>query len=84
MAGLTLIRKIVEVENKLVVTPAADWDSSDWLQFKRIILIKQKSLVERGVIEFICKQLTSQEDPDIQEECLLICIAMTIGGNRDA
>lgn len=30
MAGLTLIRKIIEVENKQAVTPAADWDSSEW------------------------------------------------------
>ena len=57
IAGLTLLRKIVEVENKDMFTPAADWDTSEWVQYKRIIKIKQDSLVERGIIEFLCKQI---------------------------
>ena len=31
LMGLKLIRKIVEVENPTCVTPAADWDSDDWM-----------------------------------------------------
>ena len=57
IAGLTLLRKIIEVENKDMVTPAADWDTSEWVQYKRIIKIKQDSLVDRGIIEFLCKQI---------------------------
>jgi len=30
ITGLTLLRKIVEVENKELVTPAADWSGEDW------------------------------------------------------
>jgi len=59
IAGLTLLRKIIEVENKDMVTPAADWDTSEWVQYKRIIKIKQDSLVDRGIIEFLCKQICS-------------------------
>ena len=29
--GIKLIRKIVEVENNECVTPAADWDSDEWV-----------------------------------------------------
>jgi len=54
-----LLRKIIEVENKDMVTPAADWDTSEWVQYKRIIKIKQDSLVDRGIIEFLCKQICS-------------------------
>lgn len=32
ITGLTLIRKLVEVENKDLVTPAADWESEDWAE----------------------------------------------------
>lgn len=84
IAGLTLLRKIIEVENKDMVTPAADWDTSEWVQYKRIIKIKQDSLVDRGIIEFLCKQICSQEDPEIQEECLLVCIAIILGGNQNS
>jgi hypothetical protein len=50
IAGLILLRKIIEVENKEMFTPAADWDTSEWVHYRRIIKIKQDSLVERGVI----------------------------------
>ena len=30
VTGIKLLRKIVEVENKHLVTPAADWDTEDW------------------------------------------------------
>jgi len=50
ISGLILLRKIIEVENKEMYTPAADWDTSEWVNYRRIIKIKQDSLVERGVI----------------------------------
>ena len=37
ITGLTLIRKIVEVENKDLVTPSADWGAEDWEQYVKII-----------------------------------------------
>ena len=33
ITGLTLLRKIVEVENKELVSPAADWGSDDWVNY---------------------------------------------------
>jgi len=67
-----------------MVTPAADWDTSEWVEYKRVIKIKQDSLAERGTIEFLCKQICSQEDPEILEECLLVCIAIILGGNSNS
>jgi hypothetical protein len=32
----------------------------------------------------LCKHITEVEDPDIQEECLLVCISLIIGGNQRA
>ena len=37
ITGLTLLRKIVEVENKELVTPAADWNGEDWEPYQKII-----------------------------------------------
>jgi hypothetical protein len=37
ITGLTLIRKIIEVENKELVTPAADWSGEDWENHQKII-----------------------------------------------
>ena len=40
ITGLTLLRKIVEVENKELVTPAADWASEDWEEYQKPIEAK--------------------------------------------
>jgi len=40
LLGIKIIRKIIEVENAGFVTPAADWDSDDWVQNKRMIKVK--------------------------------------------
>ena len=57
ITGLTLLRKIVEVENKENTTPAADWGGEDWENYQKIIQAKQDSLVEIGCVEFLCKHI---------------------------
>ena len=79
--GIKLIRKIVEVENQECLTPAADWDSDDWVPYKRMIQVKQSYLVERGCIPFLCKLLSDQADERVREEVILVCIALILGGN---
>jgi hypothetical protein len=37
ITGLTLLRKIVEVENKELTSPAADWSGEDWEPYEKII-----------------------------------------------
>ncbi len=34
LIGLQIIRKLVEVENKNLVTPSADWDTDDYIEYK--------------------------------------------------
>jgi hypothetical protein len=57
ITGLTLLRKLVEVENKEYVNPAADWEGSAWEKYTRVIEQKQNVLVEIGCIEFLCKHI---------------------------
>ena len=40
ITGLTLLRKIVEVENKELVTPSADWEGEEWSNYEKIIKSK--------------------------------------------
>jgi hypothetical protein len=37
ITGLTLIRKIIEVENKEITSPSADWEGEDWAEYEEII-----------------------------------------------
>lgn len=32
--SLKIFRKIVELENKDLTTPAAEWESEDWMKFE--------------------------------------------------
>lgn len=50
ITGLTLIRKLVEVENKEMVTPSADWSGDEYAEYEEIIRAKQDNLVEIGCI----------------------------------
>ena len=84
LTGIKLIRKIVEVENAELVTPAADWDSEDWISCKRIIVLKQDLLTERGCIPFLCKLISETEDAQIREEAVLVCITLLLGGNLNS
>jgi len=45
---------------------------------------QQDKLIDQGCIPFICKQMANTQDSDIQDECMLTCIALIIGGNEYA
>jgi len=40
IAGLSILRKITEMENKNDDRPSADWASEDWVDFRKIIQAK--------------------------------------------
>lgn len=44
------MRKLIEVENRNFVTPAADWDTDDYIEFKGKIVAKQDAMVEIGCV----------------------------------
>ena len=39
--GLQIVRKLIEAENKNCLTPAAEWDTEDYIDFKGQIVEKQ-------------------------------------------
>lgn len=81
ITGLTLLRKIVEVENKEQVTPSSDWEGEDWSLYEQVIEAKQNSLVEIGCVQFLCKHIQEIEDEEILEQTFLVCITLLLGGN---
>lgn len=82
--GLQIIRKLIEVENRDFVTPAADWDTEDYIEYKSKIVAKQDAMVEIGTVQFLCKHIAEIEDDQLLEQCLLIGISLLIGGNKKA
>lgn len=84
LIGLQVVRKLVEVENRDLVTPAADWDSEDYIEFKGNIVAKQDAMVDIGAVQFLCKHIAEVEDDALLEQCLLIGISLLIGGNNKA
>ena len=84
LIGLQIIRKLVEVENRNLLTPAADWDTDDYIEFKSQILAKQDALVVIGTVLFICKHIAALDDDELLEQCILICISLLIGSNAKA
>lgn len=82
ITGLTLLRKIIEVENKEITSPSADWDGEEWAEYEQIINAKQNSLVDIGCIEFLCKHLQEMDDDEILEQTFLVCITLLLGGNK--
>ena len=57
---LKVIRKVVELENKKMQTPASTWESEDWCNFAQEIKEQQAMLIKLGVVNLIA-DLISQE-----------------------
>ena len=84
ITGIRLLRKFIEVENPDSSEPSADWDGDEIDQCDARIKVQQDKMLERGVVPFLCKQMSDSVDKDIQEECMIACIAMLIGGNPNS
>ena len=84
LIGLQIVRKLIEVENRNLVTPSADWETDDYIEYKQKIVAKQDAMVEIGTVQFLCKHIAEVEDEQLLEQCLLIGIALLIGGNNTA
>ena len=82
--ALKIMRKLIEIENGDMTTPAAEWDTDDWFKFKDKIFQKQELLVEEGIIPLICRiiQRNDQINDDIFEEAILVAISLILGGNE--
>jgi hypothetical protein len=57
ITGLSILRKITEMSNLDCDTPSADWSSEDWIKYRRVIQMKQDSMIEKGTVQFLCKTI---------------------------
>ena len=80
---LKVIRKVVELENKGAEgSPAAEWESEDWANFRDEIRKQQDMLRGLGVIRLVCDLIAYEQKLAIKEEAILVAIAMLLGGNE--
>ena len=84
IAGLKIIRKIVETCNDEMTTPAADWDNEDWEHCMAKVDIRQDYLVTKGCIHFLCNYISKCENSEAFDEAILACIALCLGGNFES
>jgi hypothetical protein len=80
--GLHILRKVIEIENRENTTPAAEWDTEDWIDDANFIKIRQNILGDLNVVKLIHKIIVKESHPCIMSECILISIAMLLGGNK--
>lgn len=84
LIGLSVFRKIVEMENTKLQTPAAEWESEDYEPFSKQILFRQNQLVEFGVVKLVFNMFTLDVREDLKHEAILVAIAVLLGGNNNA
>lgn len=80
--GLHILRKVIEIENKKNSTPAAEWDTDDWIDNANFIKIRQNIMGDLNVVKLIHKIFVKESHPCIMSECILISISMLLGGNK--
>ena len=50
-----------------MITPAAEWDTEDYIEFKANIVAKQNAMTEIGTIQFLCKHIAELDDDALLE-----------------
>ena len=81
-SSLTIIRKIIESENKAETgTNSSQWDTEDWSSYAEQILERQTMLNNLGVVTLLCRVIAKESKRAILEEAILVAIAVLLGGN---
>ena len=80
--ALKILRKIIEMENKDLTTPAAEWDTDDWSQYEYQIQERQNMMTSLGMVKLICRVISNESSITIKEEAILAAIALLLGGNE--
>ena len=84
-SSLTIIRKIIESENKgETSTNASQWDTEDWNSYEDQIIERQTMLNELGVVSLLCRIVSKESKRAILEEAILVAIAVLLGGNNES
>lgn len=76
------MRKIIETENKQRYTPAAEWDTEDWAHYEHQIIERQNMLTDLDIVRLLCSIIAKEKSRSINEEAILVSIAVLLGGNE--
>jgi hypothetical protein len=79
--ALKILRKIIEMENKDLTTPAAEWDTDDWSKYEYQIVERQNMMCDLDMVKLICNVISNESSISIKEEAILGGIALLLGGN---
>jgi len=83
--SLTIFRKMIEMENPMKTDPAVEWSNEDYEEKKGSIIKRQNQLVNLGVVKTLMMILAeSNTSREVREEAVLVCIAILLGGNKNA
>ena len=53
--SLKILRKSIEMENKDFTTPAAYWDTDDWIKYEYQIKERQNMMTSLGMVKLFCR-----------------------------
>jgi hypothetical protein len=79
--GVKILRKLVEMENKDTIAPAAEWDTEDWENYEAAIVQRQNFMADLGTVQLLCALFVKKPNTAIRVECILTSITLLIGGN---
>jgi hypothetical protein len=80
--ALKILRKIIEMENKELTTPSAEWDTDDWIKYEFQIKERQEMMCDLDMVKLVCNVISNETSISIKEECFLAGIALLLGGNN--
>ena len=83
LVGLKIFRRVIERENRNQASPAAEWETDMWIVFEKNIVERQNDLSNLGIVELLCHMLSQNQDIEVQFECILLGIALLLGGNTN-
>ncbi len=84
-SSLTIIRKIIESENKGETgSNSSQWDTDDWINYEGQIVERQTMLNQLGVVNLLCRIISKESKRAILEEAILVAIAVLLGGNNES
>jgi hypothetical protein len=84
LVGLKLFRKIIEKENHEMYTPAADWETADYIIYAPKIKERQDELVHLGLDEIVYDLLSLDVNIELKHEAILVGISLLLDGNAHA
>ena len=64
-----------------MTTPAADWETKEWIEYADRVEEKQNMLCRLDLVSVLCRIIAYSEDRQVIAEAVLVCIAMLLGGN---